>query len=234
MSLMRPLRALPRRSRVRTWRSSAGLRSLSRALICGGGELVVGGDRPPGGHAGAAPEPVGLGEGGIGRIACRPGGTAGLGGRAASRRSGAGLDFALGLVEQALELLDELVGVAPAAVEEAGDELIGVVAGHATTLDGVVDDVLKALAREGHAVLECVAEGLDALVGPTALAALPAPLELLVLRLVVERFALEREPLELFDFEPEREPPDLVAIKTPLTVSRRHLRAGWRSGMTIP
>jgi hypothetical protein len=52
--------------------------------------------------------------------------------------------------------------------------------------------------------------------------ALPAPLELLVLlvlRLVVERFALELEPLELFDFEPEREPPDLVAIKTPLTVS---------------
>ena len=81
---------------------------------------------------------------------------------------------------------------------------LGVVAGHATTLDGVVDDVLKAVAREGDAVLECVAEGLDALVRPPGAGGalgLLVLLVLLVLRLVVERLALEPETrLERLDF----------------------------------
>jgi hypothetical protein len=51
----------------------------------------------------------------------------------------------------------------------------------------------------------------------------PALLDVPVLRLAVERFDLERELLEPFAFEPDREPPDLVAIETPLTVSRPHL-----------
>src|SRR5436189_1704286 len=49
------------------------------------------------------------------------------------------------------------------------------------------------------------------------------------------RLALEPLLLELFDFEPEREPPYLVAIKTPLTVSRAppRSRALWPDYPTI-
>src|SRR4051794_34441409 len=128
-------------------------------------ELVVGGDWATGGDAGASAQAIGLGQRGIGGIARDTRRSAGAGGRSATGRPGAGVDLPLGLGEQALELLYQLVAVASAAGEEVGDELVGVVARDAPAPHRVVDDVLESVAREGDAALEGVTERLDALVG---------------------------------------------------------------------
>src|SRR5690606_3031238 len=109
---------------------------------------------------GAALQALGVGQGGVGCLAGAAGGLRGDAGGALAR----GLDAAAGLVEQAFELLEEIVRVGAAPGDQAADELVGVGARHAPALDGVVDHLLEAIAGERHAALERLAKGLHALV----------------------------------------------------------------------
>jgi hypothetical protein len=73
------------------------------------------------------------------------------------------------LVEQSLELLEQVVCVATASGDQVADELICVLASHATAPYGIVHDLLKPIARQGDASLQRIPECLDALVGPRCL-----------------------------------------------------------------
>src|SRR5262249_12263141 len=64
------------------------------------------------------------------------------------------------------ELLQQRVGLASTLLDQVGEHLLCVAAGHPTPLDGVIDDLLQSLAAEGDAALEALAELLDALVEP--------------------------------------------------------------------
>ena len=68
------------------------------------------------------------------------------------------------LLDQPFELLEQRVGLSAAAFDQVGEHLLGVAAGHPAALDGVVDDLLQAVAAQRDAALEAVAELLDALV----------------------------------------------------------------------
>src|SRR5262249_50555378 len=74
-----------------------------------------------------------------------------------------------GLGGHALELRHEILGLVAAARDQAGDEVLGVAAGHAPAANGVVDDLLQPVARDRDAPLQGLAKGLDAFLGTRGL-----------------------------------------------------------------
>ena len=78
--------------------------------------------------------------------------------------SAAAADLFARLLDQPLELAEQRVGLLAAAFDQVAEHLLGVAAGHPAALDGVVDDLLQAVAAERDAVLEALAELRDALV----------------------------------------------------------------------
>ncbi len=85
-----------------------------------------------------------------------------------SRLLGRRLDLAAELPHDALQLSKDVLGLLAPASDHPGDQLLAVAPGHPPPADRVVDDLLEAVARDVHALLERLAEGLDALLGAGA------------------------------------------------------------------
>src|SRR5260221_10822754 len=85
-------------------------------------------------------------------------------GRLFAHRRGSSADLFAGLFDQPFELFKHAVGLPAAALDQVGDHPLGVAAGHPPPLDRVVDDLLQAIAAQGDAVFEALAEVPDALV----------------------------------------------------------------------
>ena len=85
-------------------------------------------------------------------------------GRLFADRLGPAADLFAGLFDQSFELAEQRVGLFAAAFDQVAEHLLGVAAGHPAALDGVVDDLLEAVAAERDALLEALAELGDALV----------------------------------------------------------------------
>jgi hypothetical protein len=69
------------------------------------------------------------------------------------------------LCQRCLELAQDVLGLLAPSGHEPADQLLGVAARHAAAADGVIDHVLEAVAGDGDALLEGLAEGLHALSG---------------------------------------------------------------------
>jgi hypothetical protein len=69
------------------------------------------------------------------------------------------------LSEQPLELADQVVGLITPAGDQPADDLLSIAPRHAAPADGIVDHLLEAVTRDRDALLQGLAERLDALLG---------------------------------------------------------------------
>src|SRR5215207_2496852 len=121
------------------------------------GQVVVGENREVRPHPGHAAGAVGLGERARGRADGAPAGARRLAARRAdgtarrpTRARGAALDLVAAAPEQLLEVLQHVVRLRAAALDEAGGDALRVRRGHPAALDRLAEDLLDAVAREQH------------------------------------------------------------------------------------
>src|SRR4051794_4522092 len=126
--------------------------AVEAALPLRGRRVVVAHEREARPDARRTSRPVGLSDGRVGRASRCLRRLAHCGPCALARTGGAGSDLAATAVEQLLEVAEHALGLLPAAVDEVGDDALRVLGRHAPALDGVVHDLLYAVAREHHDV----------------------------------------------------------------------------------
>src|SRR5829696_532781 len=124
-------------------------------LVCR--QVVVGGDREARSHTRRTPGAIGLPQrrrrrayGAAARTGCLLASSSHRAARRLADARGAALDLVAAATEQLLEILEHVVGLLAPSLQETRGEALSVGGGHAAALDGLVERLLDALARQEH------------------------------------------------------------------------------------